>query len=192
MLRVVTYPFIKKLQTMISSANSLRLFIAFISIFACSGLTQAQPQDHILIKAGIGIPEITGIYGGQQIRQLQFIGGLGYLPLENDHLLSVSYNMHYHFMGSGSKSEIKPWYGRMGLCLFREATENWVDKTLFLDTRLGRTMFLTEKLSIELDIGIAVQLAYNRVQIIPTSSWINIQFPVLPAFGTRIVYRFIK
>lgn len=173
-----------------SSVKNYQLIIVFIAIFAWSGLTLAQ--DHILVKAGFGIPELAGISGGQQMGQLQMVGGVGYLPLQGEHMLSVHYNMFYHLLGSSSKSYIKPWYGRMGLCFVRDETENWVDKMLYLDARMGRTMFLTEKLSMELDLGVAVELAYNREYIVQTSSWINLHFPVLPAFGLRFVYRFVS
>lgn len=172
-----------------SSGNYRRLLIFLLLTMTLSGITQAQ---HILVKAGAGIPEITGISGGMQKGQLQIVGGVGYLPLQGEYMLSVNYNMYYHFMGSSSKSDIKPWYGRMSFCFFREETENWVDKMLYLDARLGRTMFLTEKISLELDLGVALELAYNRDYKVQTSSWVNLHFPVLPAFGLRFVYRFVS
>lgn len=163
-----------------------------ILVLFCLRISSSYGQNSIILKGGIGIPEMASISTGTQVNQLQFMVGLGLMPIPDDNLFSIFGDMYFHLWGQSEHSNIKPWYGRSGLSYFREKTPRWIDRYSYLDIRLGREMFLSEKLSIEADLGIAIELSSKREYLTPTSSWLNIEFPVLPAIGMRIVYRFNK
>lgn len=167
--------------------QKLRSFIALLGILVFTQNVVAQ--NYVNLKAGIGIPELAGVSVGLQPGPLQMMIGAGSLPLPDDKLFSMYGDLFFHLFGTSKNSEIKPWFLRFGIKYFREDTPRWIDRYTYADIRVGRSFFFTEQLSLELDLGTALELSYTREEIIPTTPWLNLEFPVLPSIGTRIVYR---
>ena len=167
--------------------QKLKAYILPVSLAIFS--MNVHSQSYLNLKAGIGIPDLAGGSIGLQSVPFQVMLGAGFLPIPDDKLITVHGDLYFHLFGYSSRSEIKPWYGRIGLNYFREETSKWIDKYTYLDIRAGRTFFFSDHLSIEVDIGTAVELSYDREYIIPYNPWLIFDFIVIPAIGTRIVYR---
>jgi len=164
-----------------------------ILLFTCLCLVATlniKCQDNTLVlKTGVGIPEVSNVAAGFQLEQAQFILGAGYLPLPEDEMAALFADFYIHLFGSSGYTNIRPWYARAGFLKFREKTPRWIDRYNYLDLRMGRTFNLNSSLAIELDLGVLFELSYDREEIISTSHWISLDFPVFPCIGTRFVYR---
>lgn len=151
---------------------------------------KSEAQNYINIKVGAGIPEMPGASVGLQASQVQLLVGAGIIPISDNRITTITGDLFFHLLGSSDKSELRPWYARTGLCFFKEETERWIDRYRYWDIRIGRSMIISERMAVELDLGLVFELSYNREEIDPASWGPAFTFPVLPALGTRFVYRF--
>ncbi len=164
--------------------------ITLISLLCLIVSLKTQGQDGpLILKTGFGIPEISNVAVGLQYMQAQFVVGFGYLPLPEDVITARFADIYLHLLGSSRFTSIHPWYLRAGISGFREKTPRWIDRFSYLNLRMGRSFHLNKQLAIEFDLGAAFELSYSREEIVPTTRWFSIDFPVLPGIGTRLVYR---
>lgn len=163
----------------------------FISIFILLFLTNAfeiQAQSSVNLKAGIGVPEWANFAAGIQSENIQFTIGIGSLPFPDDKLFALNGNLYLHMLGDETLLGFYPWYLRSGLTYMKESRPNWIDTYTYLDFRIGKTFYLGDHFTIEADAGIGIELSYKRQEILPSSSFLLIHFPVVPELGVRLVY----
>ena len=125
-----------------------------------------------------------------QIKQAQIRIGFGIMPLKDESFISVSGDFYYHFAGFSELSSRRPWYGRIGLDYLHDETKYVIDKSLYLNLRIGRDFNISEKIGIGIDAGTMFRLFHEEIDKEPSSALsINIDFPVLPSFGICFFYR---
>jgi len=163
------------------------LFITFSFSYG----NQVFGQEKVNISAGIGLPELLNIGVRYQLDQAQIGLSIGSMPVKDESLISLSGDFYYHFGGSSKFSDIRPWYGRIGLNYVRDETETSVDKYLYLILRIGRDFNLSKKFGINIDAGLGPQLFHDEIMKKPSTSWFNLdfEFPVIPALGICLFYR---
>jgi len=174
----------------IKNSGGLLYNLILLSIFLfCCG-NQSFGQDKINLSAGFSMPE--GLNAGLhfQLEQAQIRFGFGTMPLKDESFISGSSDFYYHFAGNSELSSRRPWYGRFGLNYLRDETKYVIDKSLYLNLRIGRDFNISERVGIEIDAGVALRLLHKEIDKEPSSySWINLDFPVLPSFGICFFYR---
>ncbi|HNW57362.1 MAG TPA: hypothetical protein PLR88_11140 [Bacteroidales bacterium] len=117
---------------------------------------KAFGQDKTNFSVGFGFPELLNIGIKYQILDQAKIGlSIGWLPGSqySGNLLSFSGDFYYHFAGSSKLSDLRPWYGRIGLNYDREdLTEiiNWWYSYL----KFGRDFYFSKKFGISMDAGL--------------------------------------
>lgn len=164
--------------------------LLFCSIFYVCCIGPSLGQEKVNISAGLGLPEMLNLGLHFQQDQVQIGFSVGTMPLDGESIISVSGDMYYHFAGSSVLSNRRPWYGRAGLNYLRNETNNFIDKYIYLNLRIGRDFNISEKFGINFDAGAIFELYNEEIRKVPPSGWnIDINFPVLPALGLRFFYR---
>jgi hypothetical protein len=105
---------------------------------------------------------------------------------------SFSGDVRYYFGGLSKLSDRPPWYGKIGLNYLRDETESFIDKYLYLNTRVGREFNISGKFGIEIEAGAIFELSHERIRKQPSISWWNLDFsaPVLPSVQLGLFYKF--
>lgn len=153
-------------------------------------------QGNILIAAGLGYPEAAQIGVRYQIDQFQVAASFGIDPTYRDSYRTYAQDAYYHFGRENEISYLKKWYVRMGIMYVRDESVRQIDKTLFLNTRIGRACALSESFTIEYDFGLAIQV-YNeyvdKPYTPPSNGGWELGFDpfeyVYPAFGITILFQ---
>lgn len=146
-------------------------------------------QEKVNISVGVGMPELIHLGARYQLKQIQVGIGVGTWPVRDESMFSFSGDLFYHFAGTSELSDRRPWYGRAGLNHLREETEYTIYKYLHLNLRFGREFNISKRMGIEIDAGAIFQLSHQEIEKVPTSSWIDLEFPVLPSAGIGLFYR---
>ena len=141
------------------------IFITFAFINA----NQSFGQKKMIISAGIGFPELLNIGIRYQILDQAKIGlSIGWWPPSSSsgimswgNLTSFSGDFYYHFGGSSTFSDMRPWYGRIGL---NYITSYYLNSYL----RIGRDFILDKNFGISIDAGLGFVLNDNEIWGIPT------------------------
>jgi len=168
-------------------------YLVLVILFSVGFGNRAIAQGKIYISTGIGLPELLNVGLGVRHNQMRFgitIGGIP--PLEDENTLSISSNMSYHFGKHSKFSDLRPWYGRIGLDYVRDETEYSIYKYLYINSRLGRDFNISGKFGITIDAGLLYELLNEEIEKkpIPRGSWsFNFDFPLLPSFGVWLFYR---
>jgi hypothetical protein len=128
-------------------------------------------QEKINIKAGISVPEI--LHAGIRYQFNQFQSGIyvGGDPIFDNHILTISGDISYHFGGHSKFTERKPWYLRTGLTQFRSENETYIFKDLYLNFRIGRDINLSKKIGLEIDFGTTFLLLDRKSRKEPNKDW---------------------
>ena len=166
--------------------------ILLIVIFLFSFGNQAFGQEKINLSTGFGIPELMNIGVRYQLEQVQIGLSVGSIPIKNENVISISGDVRYHFGGISELSNRRPWYGRIGLNSLREETQFIIHKYMFLNTRIGRDFNISDKIGIEIDLGVGFQLSHDKTIKNPPSGWfwlIDIEPIAIPSFSIGLFYR---
>jgi hypothetical protein len=141
-------------------------------------------QEKVNISAGIGFIELINIGVRYQVTQSEIGASIGWWPPYNGdmvgwgNMISLSGNYYYHFMGSNKYSDLRPWYGKVGLnCVWESGDE--ID-LLPIYLRIGRDIYFDQNSGISIDAGLGYDL----------DSEIGGTDPLLPVFGISLLYRF--
>ncbi len=161
----------------------------FLCLLTFIPFNQLPGQEKVNLSAGFGLPELLNLGVRYQLEQTQLGLSVGSFPVE-DKLFCISGAVYYHFAGTSDLSNRRLWYGRIGLTYLYEETDALIDKYLYLDLRVGRDINFSEKVGIEIDVGLVFQLSKEETRK-RSSGWFNLDldFPLLPAFGVSVFYR---
>ena len=165
------------------------LLLSGIFLFFCN---QIIGQEKLNMSVGIGLPELFNIGARYQFKQAQIGISAGTVPAKNESVISASGDFYYHFAGSSKLSDLRPWYGRLGLNYLRDETTKILDKYIYLNVRCGRDFNISKKFGIEVDGGLMFQLYHDKTYKSNTNmDWtFDFNFPVLPSIGVALFYRF--
>jgi hypothetical protein len=119
-------------------------------------------QGKINVSAGFGFPEL--VYGGlkYQFSQTQVGITLGTLPIFTFFSWAATGDFYYHFGGSSKLSEIRPWYGKIGLSYMKDEDQYYRDKFVYSNLRIGRDFNISPKSGIDIFAGFSFQLYHDR------------------------------
>ena len=167
--------------------NFRNLMLCSIFLICC---THASLGQKVNISAGMGSPELLNVGLRYQLDQAQIGLSFGSMPVKDESMVSFAGDVYYHFAGSSVLSNRRPWYGRGGLTWLRYETDNLIDKHLYLNTRLGRDLYFSEKFGVNIDTGLSFELHRERARKVPPGMWsFQLDFPVLPSVGIGFFYR---
>ena len=148
-------------------------------------------QDKLNITCSFGVPELVN--GGVRLpfNQSQLGISFGILPLQGESIISTSVDYYYHFKGQSEFSKRRVWYGRLGLDYLRDESKTLIDKYLYFTTRIGKDINFSKRFGINADAGLGFQLYNETIRKVPQTSGFNLdlEFPIIPAFGLCLFYR---
>lgn len=147
----------------------------------------ASEEANYYGSAGFGILELFNLGFGLSYNNYQGGIRIGTVPAEES-LFSFSADFYYHFGGYSEKSGMKPWFGRAGIQYFSEEGETYYDKMTFLNPRIGRKFFFSEKAGFEIDVGMMILLAHNEYY--ETRPIINFDMSFFPGLSLSFFYQF--
>jgi len=143
--------------------------ILLLITFLCSSGGQMFGQEKVSISTGFGLPEALNIGIRYQILDQSKIGlSVGWW--END--ISLSGDYYYHFGGSSKFSDIRPWYGRIGL---NYVLDWWIGSYL----RVGRDLNSGKSFGIGIDAGLMYNFTYRKHGL----------HPFITVYGISLFYR---
>jgi hypothetical protein len=133
------------------------LFIAVFLLFTTLIFPQetdsiGKSQYRFELVGGLGFPEMINIKLKLNLRNVQVAIGGGFYPDKIDRR-TVGLGLNYHFKGRLKYTDYSPWYTVGGLNLMRTDYDMGIDKILFPYMRVGRTVDITEKIGISIDLG---------------------------------------
>lgn len=137
------------------------LFLSIILI-ACNS-EKLYGQGKIIISGGFGFPELVNI--GVRYQQGQTGAGitLGALPIFSYLTGAVAGDFYYNFGGSSRLTEIRPWYGKIGVSYLQDESYYDRDKFFYSNLRIGRNFNTSEKAGIDIYAGMSFQLFHDRL-----------------------------
>ncbi len=147
-------------------------------------------QSNLGITAGFGFPDFINAGVMYQIGQAQVGVAAGFMPVEGESVTSASFNITVHLAGYSSLTEIKPWYGRLGLSYMQDKKKDvFNDKFVFIDFRGGRELNISENFGVSIDAGLMFKV-YSDVEETDLSRLIDKLITGFPSAGIRFFYLF--
>jgi len=173
-------------------------YVLGLIMYAFINTYQLLGQEKMTVSAGIGFPEALNIGILYQFNQLQIGLSIGTYPASEsgisrwswESLISLSGDFYYHFNGSSKYSEIRPWYGRIGLNCLRLEECSYIKNKLNTYLRLGRDFNLLKGFGISIDVGAGVHFYdwfIEKGQSNSRSYYFGIV--AIPTFGVCLFYR---
>ena len=132
-------------------------------------------QRQISVSVGLDNIGLLNLGAQYQIRQSQIGFSCGLVPRRNETFISIAGDYYYHFGKLPKLSNLRPWYGKLGLDYILDSWSNGIDTYIFLNARLGRDFNISHKLGIGIDAGVGVPLLNSK--------------RIGPALGIRVFYK---
>ncbi len=167
-----------------SKVRTLPGILLMVTSLLCSG-RQMSGQEKVNISAGIGYLETLNIGIRSQLNQSQIVFSIGTWPSKADtwfdwnSLISLSGDFYYHFGGFSEFSDLRPWYGRIGLDFLRIGWDDGIENNLEPHFRIGRDFYFNRGFGFSLDAGVGFFIIHESGMA-----------PVVPAMGACFFYRF--
>lgn len=140
--------------------------------------TTLQAQNAIRPITGFGITEGVHLGLGYRMKNLQLYAGYGQFKT------SLTYSDGGHFFWGGAQVYFgdqerawHPWYIKLGIFRIYESRDIG-EREYELECRLGREFFLSDKLSLAVDLGLSRDL----------EDFHDIRFAYLPQGGVYFLY----
>ncbi len=168
-------------------------FILLILITFSSEPNQIKAQDKITVSTGFGVPEWLFLGVKVPVNQFQFEVTAGASPLKDDNLFSLAGNFYYHFAGTSTFSNLRPWYAKTGFYYMREDLEYNLHEYLLWNLRLGREFNLSKNMGFAIDAGLFFFLKDWITEKKPEPSPdfdMSLDYIVMPGFQGCFFYRF--
>jgi hypothetical protein len=141
--------------------KTISIVLLIIALSFSSG-GQMFGQEETTISAGIGYPDLLNIGLKFRVLNQANIGlNIGFFPSNNNTssmvywgtLLSFAGDFYYHFAGSSEYSEMRPWYGRIGINYMKDM-DYPSNNALIPYLRIGRDFYLNKNDGISIDLGL--------------------------------------
>ena len=167
--------------------NKVKTLAGILLIMTCLLIPcrQMSGQEKVNVSIGAGFLETLNIGIRYQLNQSQIGLSIGTWPSDPgswfdwNSLISISGDYYYHFGGFSEFSDLRPWYGRIGLDFLRIGWDDDVENNLEPHFRIGRDFYFNRDFGFSLDAGVGFFIINDSDMA-----------PVVPAFGTSFFYRF--
>lgn len=171
------------MKTKHSYSRLLNFTFCFL-IFYCANPLFAQ--DKVNLYIGMGLPELINGSVRFQYKKAQLGFSAGVMPAKDERVTAFGGAGFMHFGGHSVFSDRPPWYARFGLDFLRDENEVSIDKFLYLNLRVGKEIYFSKKVGMDVDFGVMFQLSHTRIGPDP---WLDFEFPILPSLGVGIFYK---
>ena len=163
--------------------------LVLIVFFFFSNSYSLRAQHKVSLTAGIGIPDALNI--GIRYRMQQFRTGItvGTMFQTGESLITGSAAVEYHFKGHSKYTDLRPWYGKVGLNYLRDETSARTEKFLYLNTRFGRDFNLSKRCGLDLEAGAIYLLNKTVIQKTDPNWYIPMNWKVIPSLSISFFYR---
>lgn len=171
--------------------NQLFVKVFLIPVFTSLLFVPAFGQHRTSVSAGIGIPELANIGIRHRINQTRLGLTIGTMPVRDESIFSICGDVFFHVGGKSRYTDLHPWYLQSGLNYLHDETTKVMDNYLYLKLRVGREFNITERIGVDLEGGLLIELSHDSVEKVPSNSWfdLDLDYPVLPALGVSVFYR---
>jgi hypothetical protein len=153
-----------------NKVKTISIILLIITLLFSSGV-QMYGQGKATISAGIGYPDLINIGLKYRVLNQANIGlNIGFFPSNNNTsgfvswgtLLSFAGDFYYHFAGSSKFSEMRPWYGRIGLNYIKDI--NYSSNSILTPyLRIGRDLYLNKNDGISIELGVGKVLIHGSL-----------------------------
>ena len=153
-----------------NKVKTISIILLIITLLFSSG-GQMSGQGKATISGGIGFPDLINIGLKYRVLNQANIGlNIGFFPSNKNTysfvswgtLLSFAGDFYYHFAGSSEFSEMRPWYGRIGLNYIKDihySSNSFLTPYL----RIGRDFYLNKNDGISIDLGVGKVLTLEHL-----------------------------
>lgn len=148
-------------------------------------------QEKFSLSGGIGLPELLNAGIRYRFDRAQLGFSIGSMPVRsNEGILSVCGNFKYNVGDPSPLTQVRPWYGKIGINYLRDKNDYKIDEYFYLNPRIGREFNLSRKMGMELDLGAIILLNHAETIRQTSDGWdFAVEFPVLPSIGISLFYR---
>lgn len=176
------------------------ILIGTLCIVWLIGSTNASlAQKPLELSTGIGLPDLMNIGLGFRHRNIKIGINTGRFTRNNSNLSTVGLDFYAYIKDESNTPSKSAWLINLGLSNLKDKRETFVDKYLYLKTRLGRDIFISDQLSLELGLGLIAEVDYktNR-EPSPSCFWScgNVSSDrtvnVLPSFSLKFNIKLFK
>lgn len=166
----------------------MKIKLSLLTIFLfCTVCLHAQYRAKASL--GFGIVDVYHVGFEYQFQQAAIGGTFGIFPNELPAFFS-SLNYYYHFAGKSKYSEVKPWFGRVGMFLIRDKNTYFIDHSFVSTIRIGRDINFNNHIGMSLDAGASIFTYRFRKVLFEDPFPTGMIIPVLPAGSIKLFYRF--
>ena len=129
--------------------------ILLVVIFVFISGIKVHGQEKVILSAGIGYPELLNVGLKYQLNQSQLGLSIGGFPSSayTGTMVSFSGDYFYHFAGISKFSDLRLWYGRIGVNYSRESLDEII-VSWNSNFRIGRYFYFAENFGISIDAGL--------------------------------------
>ncbi len=176
----------------------LKFFILPVLLFC--PYFQVSGQEKVNLAATIGVPDLISIGARYQMKQSQLGLNYGFGTINDSYNKTYVISVDYfnHFSGESKYTDRRPWYLRGGFNYLVDETSSFKDTYLYTNLRMGRDFNLSKRFGFTIDLGLLVELSYNRTEKEPMALpyWFSFDWgtstaesKVLPAISLGMFYR---
>lgn len=168
-------------------------FLLFFTVLISHSALGQKNQNRFETKTGYGYYQgfnigLNYFYTDKLKAGLSVGSHLKLPPLENENHFNIQIENTYHF-GRLTKQNIGGWYFNQQLMYWEQGQSNDRWKIASLGLNIGRTVSITERLGLDLELGPAFNIVVDRKRdpLIEASGWI---WPVLYNGRIQLTYKF--
>lgn len=169
-------------------------FIIVLIFFSKPDLSTAQYS--IGINSGAGIFEFLHIGARFQLKNSQLGINYGVIPTKSDEsLYAIGADYYYHYGKLTKYSDFPRGYFRTSMNYTHDENTHTIHKNLFMQFRVGRDIYFSDKLGLSIDGGIGIKLVHDKIRKEPSHSGgsfnldIDVDTPILPALSVTLFLR---
>lgn len=170
----------------------IKIFLFFTLLFSYSAFGQAN-ENSFETKIGYGYYQgfnigLNFFYTSKLKVGLGIGSHLNFPPLENENHFNVQFENTLYF-GQLTKQNIGGWYFNQQLMYWEQGKSDNRWKIVSLGLNIGRSIPITEKLGLDLELGPAFNMVVdiNRDPLIEESGWM---WPILYNGRAQLTYKF--
>lgn len=149
----------------------------------------SKAQRNFDFAAGIGGLEMWHVAARYQLKQFKSGMSIGTYFIHRTNDIGLSADVYYHFAGKSKYTEVRPWYGRVGLHYQRYEDEYSKLQEYWLQYTIGRDFNLSKKFGIALDLGMSKRISQKEEIKKPRNTWDLFDFSSWPGGSLQVYYR---
>ncbi len=147
------------------SRNIFRPKVLIISVVSITclftSINTSEAQKPLELSLGIGLPDLMNLGVGFRHRNIKIGANTGGFLRNDSGLSTVGLDFYAYIEQESDTPSKSAWLINLGLSKIKDKKEASVDKYLYIKTRLGRDIFISDQLNLELGLGLIAEVDYK-------------------------------